>query len=53
MPADPLLNRTRVIVVLGNLYAGRVACCQLAHDGSLGLIMSDSETHHVLALVWG
>lgn len=23
MPADPLLDRMRVIVVLGNLYAGR------------------------------
>ena len=23
MPADPLLDRVRVIVVLGNLYAGR------------------------------
>ena len=53
MPADPLLDRTRVIVVLGNLYAGRVACRQRAHDGSLGMIMNDSEAHHVLALVWG
>ena len=53
MPADLLLNHTSVIVILGNLYAGRVACRQRAHDGSLGMIMSDSEAHHVLALVWG
>ena len=53
MSADPRLNHTSVIVILGHLYAGRVACRQLAHDGSLGVIMSDSKTHHVLALVWG
>ena len=46
MPADPLLDRVRVIVVLGNLYAG------LRSEHYAAVCASWKETAEVLAR-WG